>query len=92
MCPWLPNTSADFEVRLATVRMLRQSHSNVAWALMLSMLPERHGVQHPSEMPRFRDWRPGQPAVTQREYAETPLQSQRCSLRMSVRILSAGPQ
>ena len=71
MCPWLPNTLADAADRLAAVRMLRQSHSIVAWTLMLSMLPEHHGVQHPSEMPRFRDWRPGQPVVTQREYAET---------------------
>ncbi|MXZ78957.1 MAG: hypothetical protein F4086_19250 [Gemmatimonadetes bacterium] len=71
MCPWLPNTSADAANRLAAVRMLRKSHTNVAWTLMLSMLPEPHGVQHPSEMPRYRDWRPAQPVITQREYVYT---------------------
>lgn len=72
MCPWLPNTSADAVDRLATVRMLRQSHSRVAWTLMLSMLPShRRSVQHPSEMPRYRDWRPAQPAISQQEYVDT---------------------
>ena len=71
MCPWLPNTSADAADRLAAVRMLRQSRAKIAWALMLSMLPDRHGVQYPSEMPRYRDWRLAQPVVTQQEYADT---------------------
>ena len=71
MCPWLPNTSADADDRLAVVRMLRQSHASVAWTLMLTMLPKRHSVQHPGELPRYRDWRPAQPAVTRQEHADT---------------------
>ncbi len=71
MCPWLPNTSADAADRLAAVRMLRQSHSSVAWTLMMSMLPSIHSVHCPSAMPRYRDLRPAQPVITQREYADT---------------------
>ena len=71
MCPWLPNTSADAADRLAAVRMLRQSHSSVAWTLMMSMLPSTHSVQWPSAMPRYRDWRPAKSVVAQREFADT---------------------
>ena len=65
MCTWMPYTSADAEVRLAAVRMLRRSHAGVAWKLMLSMLPSDYDVQTPGALPQFRDWRPAQPAVTQ---------------------------
>ena len=71
MCPWMPHTSATFEDRLSAVRMLRLSFPSVAWRLMLSMLPSRHSVQTSGNPPRFRHWRPIQPAVIRREYAET---------------------
>ena len=64
MCPWMPYTSADAEVRLKAVQMLRQSHSSVAWPLMLSMLPRHHSVQTPGALPQYRDWRPSQRDVT----------------------------
>ncbi|WP_420439786.1 hypothetical protein [Candidatus Poriferisodalis sp.] len=71
MCPWMPHTSATVEVRLSAVRMLRQSVPGVAWPLMLSMLPSRHSVQTSGSPPRYRNWRPIQPTVSRREYAET---------------------
>lgn len=71
MCPWLPYTSADADDRLAAVRMLRRTHTDVAWTLMLSMLPTHHSVQTPCEVPRYRDWRSSQPDVTQQESADT---------------------
>ena len=70
MCPWMPYTSADAEVRLKAVQMLRQSHSSVAWPLMLSMLPRHHSVQTPGALPQYRDWRPLQPDVTLGGYAQ----------------------
>ena len=71
MCPWMPYTSATADDRLAAVRMLRRSHTDAAWTLMLSMLPKHHSAQMPSTQPKYRDWRQGQPVVTQREYTET---------------------
>ncbi len=64
LCPWMPYTSADIEVRLKAVRMLRQAHPNVAWPLMLSILPRNHNVQTPGALPQYRDWRPSQRDVT----------------------------
>ena len=71
MCPWMPHTSATVEDRLTAVRMLRRSFPSVAWPLMLSMLPSRHCVQTSGNPPRYRNWRPTQPAVSRREFAET---------------------
>ncbi|WP_420626346.1 hypothetical protein [Candidatus Poriferisodalis sp.] len=71
MCPWMPYTSATADDRLATVRMLRRSHADAAWTLMLSMLPKHHSVQTPGAQPKYRDWRQGEPTVPQREYIET---------------------
>ena len=71
MCPWMPYTSATADDRLATVRMLRRSHADAAWTLMLSMLPKHHSVQIPGAQPKYRDWRPGEATVPQREYIET---------------------
>ena len=71
MCPWLPHTSADLETRLAAVRGLVRSHNAVAWRLMLTMLPNRHDTQSDGPHPRFRDWRPAQPAMSRREHRDT---------------------
>ena len=71
LCPWMPYTSADIEVRLKAVRMLRRAHSSVAWPLMLSILPQHHNVQTPGALPQYRDWRPAQPDVTLSEYGRT---------------------
>ncbi len=73
MCPWMPYTSATADERLAAVRMLRKSHWEAAWTLMLSMLPKQHGVQMPGAQPDYRDWRQGKSAVSQQEFIETAI-------------------
>ena len=55
MCPWLPRTAASADERLKAVRMLRASHNQVAWPLMLSMLPDGNGARF-TPTPRFQDW------------------------------------
>ena len=72
MCPWMPYTSADIEVRLKAVRMLRQAHPSVAWPLMLSMLAT--APQRPNPWGTCRSIEIGgrlQPDVTLGEYAQT---------------------
>ena len=70
LCLWMPYTSADIEVRLKAVRILRQAHPSVAWPLMLSILPRHHNDQTPGALPQYRDWRPLQPDVTLGGYAQ----------------------
>jgi hypothetical protein len=43
--PWHPNPSASAEQRLAVLKRLRTRNPDVAWRLLLSMLPSLHGVQ-----------------------------------------------
>lgn len=53
---WLPETSADLDARLEALDLLRSSQPEVAWAVMLSMLPEQHATALRSSRPAFRDW------------------------------------
>lgn len=53
---WLPETSATLDERLAVLDGLRNSHGSAAWHVMISMLPELHGVGIPTSRPSIRDW------------------------------------
>ena len=53
---WLPETSAPLDERLAALDRLRAGDNEVAWSVMLSMLPEHHATAFPSARPSFRDW------------------------------------
>lgn len=54
--PWLPQTSAPAETRLMTLDALLQRHKEVAWELMLDLLPGHSEVGAYSYKPRFRGW------------------------------------
>lgn len=53
---WLPETSASLEKRLQALDRLRTSENEVAWAVMLSMLPERQATAFSNSRPTYRDW------------------------------------
>ena len=57
-CSWLPQTSVSLDRRLSTLDGLRQRHPDVAWHLLLSMLPNGPGMHTYSHAPRYRDWKP----------------------------------
>jgi hypothetical protein len=54
---WYPQTSVTAERRLDVIDTVRTRHPEVAWPLLLSLLPEMHGVAMPIHAPRFRDWK-----------------------------------
>ena len=70
---WLPQTSAPRETRIRTLDALLQRHKEVAWRLLLNLLPGPSEVGEHSSRPRFRVW--GQdsdgPAVTYGELFAT---------------------
>ena len=66
--PWHPNTSATAEQRLAILNRLRQRNPEVAWNLLVSILPSNHGVQMVHSGPEYREWKRGEPVVTNTEY------------------------
>lgn len=53
---WLPQTSATLNERLQLLDHLRESYGEVAWAVMVSMLPEFRGVAVPHPEPKVRRW------------------------------------
>ena len=53
---WLPETSAPLDERLVALDRLRVGYNEVAWSVMLSMLPQHHATAFPSARPSFRDW------------------------------------
>ena len=72
LLPWLPQTIAPIEKRVAVVRTLLTEIPDVGWNLVVSLLPEHHSVSLGTRRPAWRtiipdDWRQG---VTHREYWE----------------------
>lgn len=70
LLPWLPQTCAKAEKRIASVKALIKNHPEVGWQLLLKLLPEAHQTSSETRKPT---WRPYIPAnwtrgVTDEEY------------------------
>lgn len=70
LLPWLPQTLASFEKRKVAVQMLLQEWPDIAWNLIIRLLPGQHQTSFGSYKPNWRktipdDWGKG---VTQQEY------------------------
>ena len=66
--PWFPETAVSIEGRLAVIDGLRDRHHDVAWRLLMTMLPDFHGAHFHTHEPQFRDWKPPTRNVTNVEY------------------------
>ena len=71
MCPWMPNTSASKDQRLAALDTIRDRHPEVAWELMTMMLSSRHRSKTDGFTPRYRDWKDHRAVVTRSDHYET---------------------
>lgn len=67
-CPWRPENAVNDQRRLAAIDGLRTRHADVAWQLMLALLPDLHGVHSPTHEPQFREWKPPRVGVSRVEY------------------------
>jgi transcriptional regulator with XRE-family HTH domain len=52
---WYPQTSANLAARLRVLDQLRKTHPDVAWKLMLGILPRGHDTASPGSHTRWRD-------------------------------------
>lgn len=59
--PWLPQTAAPLDARLAVLDTLRQRESAAAWTLMVGLLPTLHDHSMPTATPEWREWAPDAP-------------------------------
>ena len=67
---WLPQTLLSAERRLAVLDALRRDHPEIAWKLMLTLIPEPHMVGGYTHAPRFRQWKPEEEGATYGEIWE----------------------
>lgn len=71
-CGWINNTMATHKERLEIIdSCLIKLHSDVAWRLLMSLLPEIGGTSTPIHKPYYRDWAEGiKITVDPAEYSE----------------------
>lgn len=61
---WYPQTNASLDKRLGVIDAIRRREPVVAWNLMVGLLPEMHGIAHPTHKPNWREWNiPSEPSV-----------------------------
>lgn len=58
---WMPQTCADFPDRLAALDLIRQNEAEIAWKLMLALLPGGPDHVDPTPKPRWREVPPELP-------------------------------
>lgn len=70
--PWYPQTSAASPARVLTLDALIRRHVQVAWKLLLELIPEGTGFALESHRPQFRAWGgASEPNVPYPEFVET---------------------
>lgn len=72
LLPWYPQTLASIDKRVTSIKAIRSDFSDVAWRIILSLLPSSHQITAGTHKPRWRkvvpdDWKP---TVTHKEYWE----------------------
>jgi hypothetical protein len=63
-----PGTAATLEQRLQVIDQLRRQEPDVAWEIMLLLIPSGHETVTSTSAPTWRDWKPEREAVTYREF------------------------
>jgi hypothetical protein len=53
---WFPQTSATVDERLQVLDLLSKREPDVAWTLLLGLIPQGHDMAMPSVKPRWRDY------------------------------------
>jgi hypothetical protein len=62
-CPWHPETSASPNSRITVLDELRKRYMDLAWRLMISMLPDSHELRIPTHEPDYTDWKLDQKGI-----------------------------
>jgi hypothetical protein len=65
--PQRPQTSASAETRLLTLDALLDHHFEVAWDLLVALLPRDPDFAADTHKPEFRDWASGSPMTVTRQ-------------------------
>ncbi|MEO2070323.1 MAG: hypothetical protein ABGW99_03185 [Zunongwangia sp.] len=52
--PWHYQTLASYDERIAVLKYITEREQETGWSLLIRMLPEHHGVAHPTHKMRWR--------------------------------------
>ena len=72
LLPWLPRTTAPASTRRAAITSLQRENPQIAWTLLLSLMPNQTETSTPTNKPAWRDTVPEEwdDSVTMGEYWE----------------------
>lgn len=70
MCPWMPNTSAALDTRIAVLEAMHDRHPDAAWQTAETMLPSPGSSKSDGHTPRFHTWKADRKSVTIGEHYE----------------------
>lgn len=70
LLPWYPQTIAPVDKRITSIKAIRTDFPDVAWKVLLTLLPNQHQTSSGAYKPRWRnilpeDWKP---KVTNKDY------------------------
>ena len=71
LLPWLPQTAASLDGRLAALDQIRKRYPALAWRLEVMLLPHSGDTSAQTTRPRFRAWVPKEQGVPLPEYLRT---------------------
>ncbi|MCA9461728.1 MAG: hypothetical protein KC643_04080 [Nitrospira sp.] len=72
LLPWYPQTLASITKRIASIKAIKNDFPNIAWKVLLALLPNSHQTTSGAYKPRWhnilpQDW---EPKVTNKDYWE----------------------
>lgn len=72
LLPWLPQTLATIHKRITSIKAIRTDFPDIAWKVLLSLLPNQHQTSSGTHKPHWSntlpdDWKP---KITNKEYRE----------------------
>lgn len=67
---WHPQTDASLEQRMDVLDLLRDRHPEVAWRLLLAVVPEPNDVASGTSRPQWREWGQSDTPITRKQLLE----------------------
>ena len=58
LMPWLPQTTADVESRINSLKPIQKDYPDIAWNILLSLLPNKTKISSSSDKPKYRNFIP----------------------------------
>ncbi|WP_281184448.1 hypothetical protein [Trichlorobacter lovleyi] len=72
LLPWFPQTLASIDKRIAAMKAIKSDFPDIAWKVLISLLPNQHQTSSGAHKPRWRsivpeDWKP---EVSNKDYSD----------------------